>query len=136
MEKMHGGSANSGQVGRRLSLQDKAVIMWALDTLADNSMAYVKEVRMVIERQMVTTPQPPPLKGGGVVSRIAHAIRISKGLSVEYLVWMRDDQSSFVKGVVKAMMWLVVERYFSDETSAKSRYLDEYRKCGDVLNRF
>ncbi|HLO43878.1 MAG TPA: hypothetical protein VK175_06060 [Leadbetterella sp.] len=134
MDKIHGGSANSGQVGRRLSLQDKAVIMWALDTLADNSMAYVKEVRMVIERQ--TAPPAPGGGAGNAAFRIAHAIRISKGLSVEYLVWMRDDQSSFVKGVVKAMMWLVVERYFSDETSAKSRYLDEYRKCGDVLNRF
>lgn len=137
MEKMHGCSANSGQVGRKLSLADKAVIMWTLDTLADNSMEYVKQVRQVIERQ--TGFGSAQATGGGanaVVNRVAAAIRISRGISPEFVVWMREDQDKFVKGVVKTMMWLSADRYMAAPALSKPRYLVEYERCGDVLNRW
>lgn len=134
MDKINAGPANSGQVGRKLSLDDKAVIMWVLDSLSDNTMSYVKEIRMVIERQ--TTPNSlASAKQSGVVARLTNAIRISKGVSPEFLVWMREDQMRFLKGVVKVMMLLSVDRYFSDQFSAKSRCLDEYKKCGAVLDK-
>lgn len=139
MEKIHGGSANSGQVGRRLSNTDKAVIMWSLDTLADNNMAYVKIVRQVIERQTATTTQPTTLKGGGansVVNRIASAIRISRGIEPEFVVWMSVDQDLFVKGVVKAMMLLTVEKWHTAPFLSKPRFLMEYEQCGKVLDRW
>ena len=131
---MHGCSANSGQVGRKLSLADKAVIMWTLDTLADNSMEYVKQVRQVIERQTAFGYAQAP--GAGVAARMAHAIRISKGISPEFVVWMREDQDRFVKGVVKTMMWLSAGRYMAAPALSKPRYLVEYERCGDVLNRW
>lgn len=136
MEMINGGSANSGQVGRKLSLDDKVVIMWVLDSLADNTMPYVKEIRSVIERQTKPNSLASAKNSGGVAARIANAIRVSKGVSPEFLVWMREDQSRFVKGVVKVMMWLSVDRYYSDKVSAKSRCLDEYKKCGAVLDKF
>ncbi|CAN1553765.1 hypothetical protein MCERE19_02281 [Spirosomataceae bacterium] len=136
MEMINGGSANSGQVGRKLSLDDKVVIMWVLDSLADNTMPYVKEIRSVIHRQTKPNSLASAKNSGGVAARIANAIRVSKGVSPEFLVWMREDQSRFVKGVVKVMMWLSVDRYYSDKVSAKSRCLDEYKKCGAVLDKF
>ncbi len=136
MEMINGGSANSGQVGRKLSLDDKEIIMWVLDSLADNTMPYVKEIRSVIERQTKPNSLASAKNSGGVAARIANAIRVSKGVSPEFLVWMREDQSRFVKGVVKVMMWLSVDRYYSDKVSAKSRCLDEYKKCGAVLDKF
>ncbi|MDP1814467.1 MAG: hypothetical protein Q8K92_08460 [Leadbetterella sp.] len=140
MEKIHGGSANSGLVGRRLSNTDKAVIMWVLDSLADNSMAYVKTVRQVIERQMggFDSAQPPSSAGvaSKVVSRIAHAIRISRGIEPEFVVWMSVDQDLFVKGVVKTMLGLCVERWHYGRIENKAQYLMEYRQCGKVLDRW
>lgn len=138
MEKIHSGSANSGLVGRRLSNADKVVIMWALDSLADNSMAYVKTVRQVIERQTA-----PPAPGGGaslVVSRIAHAIRISRGIEPEFVVWMSVDQDLFVKGVVKTMLGLCVEKWHNSPLTPSggkaNRFFEEYVACGRVLDRW
>jgi hypothetical protein len=148
MEKIHGGSANSGLVGRRLSNTDKAVIMWALDSLADNSMAYVKTVRLVIERQMggsggfgrnggpSAQPTGTSVGASGVVKRIAAAIRISRGIEPEFVVWMSVDQDLFVKGVVKTMLGLCVERWHYGRIENKAQYLMEYKKCGKVLERW
>lgn len=140
MEKIHGGSANSGLVGRRLSNTDKAVIMWALDSLADNSMAYVKTVRQVIERQMggfgSAQPTGTSVGASGVVKRIAAAIRISRGIEPEFVVWMSADQDVFVKGVVKTMLGLCVERWHYGRIENKAQYLMEYKQCGKVLDKW